>query len=310
MGPDATFAQRDQSRAGRCSRNDGRVLHAAIERRLKALLPEGPTETALEQAIRYAVLSPGKRIRPALTVLASWELGIDDLRALDPGCALEMVHAASLVLDDLPCMDDAPLRRGAPSTHLAFGEDVAVLASVALLSRAFATIGSAPSLSAEQRTRLIAVLAEAVGSEGLAGGQFRDLRSGGDHRALGGVREANHRKTGALFVAAVEMAGIVAGASPARIENMRDFATDLGQAFQILDDLDDGEGGESGLGEDGAKVTVLSFLGRDGARRHLDRHLAQASAALQPGGKLAMFVGAIFAEKTGHPASPALRARI
>ena len=287
------------------------MLQAAIERRLKALFPNGGAETALDEAIRYAVLTPGKRIRPALTVLATWELGIDDLRGLDAGCALEMVHAASLVLDDLPCMDDAPLRRGAPSTHLAFGQDVAVLASVALLSRAFATVGSATGLEAEQRTRLIGVLAEAVGSEGLAGGQFRDLRGGGGHHAIGGIREANHRKTGALFVAAVEMAGIVAGASEARIERLRDFATHLGQAFQILDDLDDSQGGETGLGEDGDKVTVLSFLGADGARHHLDRHLAQARAALQPGGKLAMFLGKIFAEKSGPSGShaPAIQAR-
>ncbi|NNM72702.1 polyprenyl synthetase family protein [Enterovirga aerilata] len=300
LGSKLASAMASSERASRCSRSDIRVLRAAIDRRLKALFPRGDEETGLEQAIRYAVLTPGKRIRPALTVLAAWELGRDDLAALDPGCALEMVHAASLVLDDLPCMDDAPLRRGEPATHRAFGEDVAVLASVALLSRAFATIGSAPGLSAEQRLRLIDILAEAVGTQGLAGGQFRDLRGGDERRAVAAFSDANHRKTGALFVAAVEMAGVVAQASEARIEELRAFATDLGQAFQIMDDLEDGSGGENGLGEDGAKVTVLSFLGRDGARGHLERHLAQARAALRPEGGLAMFVGAVFAEKTGR----------
>jgi geranylgeranyl diphosphate synthase type II len=228
------------------------------------------------------------------------------MRALDPGCALELVHAASLVLDDLPCMDDAPLRRGEPATHRAFGEDVAVLASITLLSRAFATVASAPGLSNEQRTRLVAILAQAVGSEGLAGGQFRDLRGGEGQDAIRGLSEANHRKTGALFVAAIEMAGVIADASEPRIEKLRGFATELGQAFQILDDLDDGEGGRDGPAEDGDKLTILSFLGRDGARHHLDRHIRQARAALRPGGELASFVGAIFADKAGP--GPAMQA--
>ena len=278
------------------------MLRAAIDRRLNALFPRVAGDTTLEQAIRYAVLSPGKRIRPALAVLASWELGRDDLRALDPGCALEMVHAASLILDDLPCMDDAPLRRGEPATHRAFGEDVAMLAAITLLSRAFSTAASAPGLSAEQRTSLVSILSRAIGSEGLAGGQYRDLRAGGTFRAVDSVSDANHRKTGALFVAAVEMAGVVAEASDARMAELRGFATDLGQAFQILDDLDDGEGGTDGLGEDGDKVTILSFMGRQSARDHLNRHLTQARAALRPEGELAMFLGAIFADKAGQHA--------
>ncbi len=279
-----------------------RVLRAAIDRRLNALFPRVAGDTTLEQAIRYAVLSPGKRIRPALAVLASWELGRDDLRALDPGCALEMVHAASLILDDLPCMDDAPLRRGEPATHRAFGEDVAMLAAITLLSRAFSTAASAPGLTAEQRTKLVSILSRAIGSEGLAGGQYRDLRAGGTFSAMDSVSDANHRKTGALFVAAVEMAGVVAEASDARMAELRGFATDLGQAFQILDDLDDGEGGTDGLGEDGDKVTILSFMGRQSARDHLNRHLTQARAALRPEGELAMFLGAIFADKAGQHA--------
>ena len=221
MDPDRTGGETIELSRAKCSRRNPRVLRTAIDRRLAGLFPKEPHASGLADAVRYAVLAPGKRIRPALAVLASWELGCGDLRALDPGCALEMVHAASLVLDDLPCMDDAALRRGSPSTHLAFGQDVAVLASVALLSRAFATIGAAPGLPAEHRTRLIAVLAEAVGSEGLAGGQFRDLRGGSAHQAIGGLKEANHRKTGALFLAAVEMAGIIAGASQSRIECWR-----------------------------------------------------------------------------------------
>lgn len=291
MNPDRTGLDTIQVPQGRRSPKDGRVLRAAIDRRLSALFPDEPRGGALAEAVRYAVVTPGKRIRPALAVLASWELGCDDLRALDPGCALEMVHAASLVLDDLPCMDDAPLRRGMASTHAAFGEDVAVLASITLLSRAFAILASAPGLTAEQRPRLVAILAEAVGAEGLAGGQFRDLRGAAGPRLLTGIAEANHLKTGALFVAAVEMAGVLAGRSPARVAALRGFAIELGQAFQILDDLADGQ---SGNGEDAGKATLLSCLGQEGARDRLDRHLSKARDALQPGGALAMFVGSIF----------------
>ncbi len=279
------------------------MLRAAIDRSLQARFRQADHETDLDRAVRHAVLTPGKRIRPVLTILTSWELGAEGLQALDAACALEMVHAASLVLDDLPCMDDAPLRRGEPATHRAFGEDVAMLAAITLLSRAFATVGSAPGLSGEQRARLVTILAAAIGTEGLAGGQFRDLRGGKDlHQGMNKLRDANHKKTGALFVAAVEMGGVVAQASEARIEELRRFATELGQAFQILDDLDDGQSSEGGLGEDGDKPTVLSFLGREAAKRHLDRHVTQARAALRPGGELAMFLGTIFADRTGHAA--------
>lgn len=299
MSPDRTGCDTIEIPRGRCSRTDPRALRASIDRRLAALFPSEPQAGALAEAVRYAVLTPGKRIRPALTVLASWELGCDDLRALDPGCAVEMVHAASLILDDLPCMDDAPLRRGLPSVHARFGEDVAVLASITLLSRAFATLASASGLTSEQRSRLVSILAEAVGEEGLAGGQFRDLRGGGEPRLLSGIAEANHRKTGALFVAAVEMAGIVAERSPARIAALRGFAVDLGQAFQILDDLADGEPGN---GEDRGKATVLSCLGPEGAASRLERHLLQARSALQPGGHLAIFLGSIF-DRAGQDAA-------
>jgi geranylgeranyl diphosphate synthase, type II len=294
LNPDRTGGQTIELSRARCSRKDTRVLRSAIDRRLAALFPKEPQATGLADAVRYAVLAPGKRIRPALAVLASWELGCGDLRALDPGCALEMVHAASLVLDDLPCMDDAPLRRGLAATHVAYGQDVAVLASITLLSRAFATVASAPGLSGEQKAKLVAILSEAVGAEGLAGGQYHDLRGGLGLRGVAGVAKANHLKTGALFVAAVEIAGVVTELSPSRMTALRGFAEDLGQAFQILDDLDDGIGGAAGRGEDDGKATVLSYLGQDGARSRLEGHLAQARSALQPDGHLAMFVGSIF----------------
>ena len=279
-------------------RIDARGLRAAVERRLDDLSPRSPGDGDLDTAVRHALLSPGKRLRPLLTLLAARELGAGEWRALDAGCALEMVHAASLVLDDLPCMDDASTRRGQPTTHRTFGQDVAVLASVTLLARAFAVLGAAPGLSPEQRVRLTMIAAEAVGSEGLAGGQYRDLKGAQMLGALVGVSDGNHRKTGTLFVAAVLMAGVIADAAEDRVEELCSFAAHIGQAFQIMDDLQDGSaksGADAPPCEDAGKVTVLSFLDRDGAQRRLEAHLRQARAALRPGSDLAIFTGEVFA---------------
>lgn len=269
------------------------TLRAAVEERLATLAPAENRTGALDAAMRYVLLAPGKRLRPILTVLASWELGIRDLRALDAGCAIEMVHAASLVLDDLPCMDDAPRRRGRASAHIAFGEDVAILASVALLGRAFATASAAPHLDPSVRSRLVTIVAEAVGPDGLSGGQFADLRGADCAQALDRIVDANHLKTGILFVAAVEAAAAIAGANKIERERLCTFATHLGQAFQLLDDLKDGQ--EPGAdAEDCGKVTLVSVLGSDDARRRLESHVTKALACLKPDGVLASFVHGMF----------------
>jgi geranylgeranyl diphosphate synthase type II len=257
----------------------------------------------LDQAVRYALLAPGKRIRPFLAVLTAAELGADELDALDAGCALEMLHAASLILDDLPAMDDAPLRRGQPSTHVAFGQEVAILSSVVLQSRAYATAANAARLDPTTRCALVTILARAVGRDGLAGGQYEDLSSD-SKTPLTRVTDANHLKTGMLFMAAVEMAAAIAGAEDGRLERMRRFATQFGQAFQLFDDIKDGQGPLGG--EDAGKATIVSIVGLEEARRRLERHVAHATELLNPGGPLARFVENIFAS---HSAGPALAPR-
>ena len=272
-------------------------LREAVDRRLSALAPVG--QDALARAIRHALLAPGKRLRPIATVLASWELGRTDLAALDAGCALEMIHAASLVLDDLPCMDDAPTRRGRPSTHLAFGEDVAVLAAISLLSQAYGVAARSAGLDGPARAKVVGILAEAVGFDGLAGGQFRDLRGRGGASAL---VEANHLKTGVLFVAATDIGSCVAGADAAETERLRACATHLGQAFQLMDDLADGAFGAQEPAEDRGKTTLLTVLGPGDARRRLAAHVAHAQDGLRPGGLLATFVAGIFESASAVPA--------
>lgn len=286
----------------RCSRFDPRALRDALERRLRALAPPS-SDNALAQAVRYALLAPGKRLRPLLAILATRELGADELDALDAGCALEMVHAASLVLDDLPAMDNAISRRGQPATHIVFGEDAAVLAGITLLSRAYGLLATAARLNPATRCSLVQILAEAVGTDGLAGGQLQDLRPG-DRTDAERVADANHLKTGMLFVAAVEMAAVIAGADQKSTDRMRRFATHLGQAFQILDDLADGEPAVPGAQhhcEDSGKATLPSLLGHNQARHRLERHVAAARELLDPDGPLAALVEDIFAFQLERP---------
>ena len=260
----------------------------AVDRRLAALTPELDGAAALlSNAARYALLAPGKRLRPLLAMAAAEHWGGDPLRALDPGCAIEMVHAASLILDDLPCMDDAALRRGRPTAHLAFGEDMAVLAAVALLSRAFAVVGEAEALPVEVRLRLVSRLSEAAGFAGLTSGQTRDLRDRDSGLAEADVQRLNQEKTGVLFELAAEAGALAAGVAPLEVMRARRFGVHLGAAFQLRDDLLDLESDSEALGkdvwQDGDKPTVARLLGAPGARARLNAELAAAMAAAGDG---------------------------
>ena len=287
----AAFAPLLQDRPVRADPHD---LRAVVDRRLSTLLPEGRGDD-LSAALRYSLLAPGKRIRPILTILAAWEIGKQDLRALDAGCALEMVHAASLILDDLPAMDDATTRRGQPATHVRFGEDVAMLTAIALLSQAYATIGAMSDVSTDVRCRLIAILAGAVGPAGLAGGQLADLRPLSVD-SLQAASEANRRKTGALFSAAAQMAAAIHGREDRGADFLHDCVDEIGQAYQILDDLADStELRRDGLPEDDGKATILSLVGPDTARMRLRHHVEAALVGISPVGGLASYIRQLFA---------------
>jgi geranylgeranyl diphosphate synthase type II len=264
-----------------CS-SDLTVLRDEIDARLALLLPAADEPVGL--AMREAVLAPGKRLRPLLLVLAARELECDVPELLDLGCAVEMIHAASLVLDDMPCMDDAQLRRGRPTLHVRFGEDIAALATVALLSHAFRTVASLSGLPPLLRTELVAVLADAIGMQGLVKGQYKDLREGDAPRPLEDVANANQLKTGALFAAALQMAALAARQGEAVRCLLRDLADDLGQAFQLFDDLLDGEAPCTASGKDchkdAGKSTMVALIGREAARQRLKHHLDAAYAVI------------------------------
>jgi geranylgeranyl diphosphate synthase type II len=277
-------------------------LRQSVEARLQALLPEpGDHHELLTLAMRESTLAPGKRVRPLLLLLAAEGLGESRPAVIDMACAVEMVHAASLVLDDLPCMDDAKLRRGRPTLHLSFGEDVAILAAIALLSRAFGLLAGL-DIEAARRAALVAELSRAVGSQGLVKGQYEDLREGRRARSADAIARTNELKTGVLFDATLQMAAIAAGADTGVRESLGSFALELGQAFQLLDDLQDGAKSDAAIGKDtgkdAGKSTLVAVLGSNGVKHRLRQHLRTAEQHLgqvyRPDQAVRVFVAELF----------------
>lgn len=253
-------------------------LRGIVDEALHEMLPDpGDPPHRLHAAMRYALLSPGKRIRPVLALLCAQHLGAPLAVALPGACALEFVHAASLVLDDLPCMDDADTRRGLPSVHVRYGEDIAVLTGVALLNEAYAIVARSHSIPESARVQMTALIAATVGTSGLVGGQESDLR-GEAEATMSYLSQVHHQKTGVLFVASVEMGGLAAGADAATLANLRRFAVELGLAFQALDDLDDADEVASGARPVASLMTVM---GREGVIAEARGRLAAAKAALR-----------------------------
>lgn len=260
-------------------------LRRKVDKRLAELAVQvAGRDAGLSDAIASALTSGGKRLRPLLTAVVCEDLGGPLAPAIDAGCAAEMVHTASLILDDLPCMDDAQMRRGQPTTHRAFGEDTAILAAIAMLAGAFSILSTLRGTDAVTRNELARILSGAVGTCGLVGGQFRDLRGGAG--AEGADPEAvNALKTGALIGASVAMGAAIARADTMRKRALADFAEHLGQAFQLYDDLLDSSGDPlvigKDIGKDAAKSTFLRQEGATGTQVRLNHHLDAAHATLE-----------------------------
>ncbi len=271
-----------------------RRIDDALDRRIA---PLGTPPPIFHEAMRYTLLLPGKRMRGIVTlsVAALFRRSGDGVLGL--ACAVEMVHAASLILDDLPCMDDASLRRGKPVLHRAVGEANAVLAAVGLLNAAFATVQESVGLSAAARAECTVRLTRAIGAEGLIGGQAQDLAATGRSPDLEALEWIHSHKTGALFIAAAELGGVAAGARPKSMEALRRYAKNLGLAFQITDDLLDYSGDAQRLGkdvrQDRDKTTFVSLCGIEGARRLADELIDASVAALETLGKRASVLRSI-----------------
>lgn len=266
-----------------------------VEQALNDLLPQ-PTGGAasLHEAMRYAVLGGGKRVRAALVYAAGMSCtsqgtaSVAVEAALDrAAAAVELIHAYSLVHDDLPCMDDDVLRRGQPTTHVQFGEATAVLAGDALQPLAFEVLAGLP-IAPALAVQACLVLARAAGSHGMAGGQVIDQVNIGKIATPASLQEMHSMKTGAMLAASVALGGIVAGASSAVRQALDVYAQAIGLAFQVVDDILDVSGDATQLGKTPGKdqqenkPTYVSLLGLDAARQFAYELRDQAQGALAP----------------------------
>jgi farnesyl diphosphate synthase len=259
---------------------------AAVEQALSLWVsPDAPA--GLGDAMRYAVLDGGKRLRPLLVLASSAAVGGSAAAALRAACAVELIHAYSLVHDDMPCMDNDVLRRGKPTVHVRYGEAQALLAGDALQALAFELlVPDDGSIEPNMAAQLCRLLARSAGSSGMAGGQAVDLASVGvalDQTAL----EAMHRqKTGALLQASVMMGAATGCASAAVLKHLAQYGASLGLAFQVVDDILDVTADSATLGKTAGKdaachkPTFVSLLGLESAQAYADRLLDQAHHAL------------------------------
>lgn len=257
---------------------------AAIEDYLNSLFAEKPHWADLYEAMRYSVLSGGKRLRPVMTLEFARLCGLDWHKAVPMGCALELVHTYSLIHDDLPCMDNDDLRRGKPTNHKVYGETLAVLAGDALQPEAYRLILTAPGLDESRRAACGRILAEVSGADGMVAGQVLDTLHAPKTEVE--VTEVHRLKTGAMIAGACRLGVAAAGGSGGLMAAAETYAQELGLAFQIRDDMLDvcGDAAEFGkpIGSDKeeGKVTFMDLLGLEGCGRAVRAHTEAAKAAV------------------------------
>ncbi|MBK6006779.1 polyprenyl synthetase family protein [Ramlibacter ginsenosidimutans] len=259
---------------------------ARVEQALSAWVPHD-APVRLGEAMRYAVLDGGKRLRPLLVLGAAEAVRGNLDAALRAACAVELIHAYSLVHDDMPCMDNDVLRRGKPTVHVAYGEATALLAGDALQALAFELLAPADAgIPDRTQARLCRLLAQAAGGSGMAGGQAIDLAAVGQRLTEDELRHMHRLKTGALLQASVMMGAACGEAAPEAASGLAEYGRALGLAFQVVDDILDVTADSATLGKTAGKdalqdkPTYVSLLGLDRARNHAAELLEQARAAL------------------------------
>ena len=262
---------------------------AAVEAALEAWVPHD-APAGLGQAMRYGVLDGGKRLRPLLVLASCQAVAGDRNAALRAAVAVELIHAYSLVHDDMPCMDNDVLRRGKPTVHIQYGEAQAMLAGDAMQALAFEVLTPDDGMNAELQARLTALLARSAGHAGMAGGQAIDLASIGHSLDEAALRDMHRRKTGALLQASVMMGAACGHTSAATRAALSDYGAAIGLAFQVVDDILDVTQSAATLGKTAGKdlhhnkPTFVTVLGLQAARQHARDLLQQAQAALHRSG--------------------------
>jgi geranylgeranyl diphosphate synthase type II len=265
-------------------------LQEAIDASLKRLTSDDEiAPPGIREAVQYAVLGNGKRLRPILVLASGRAVGGDEADLLPAASALEMIHAFSLIHDDLPALDDDHLRRGRPTLHVEYGEAVAILAGDALLNLAFQTLSRYPEGDsfATRKIAAIRTVGEAVGLSGMIGGQAMDLEFERKQATGDDIRTIHRLKTGALITAACLAGGILGGASPEDLEHLERYGRALGLAFQITDDILDVEGTAEEIGKSpgkdqrAGKATFPSIWGLERSRQLTSESAAEAAAAVE-----------------------------
>jgi geranylgeranyl diphosphate synthase type II len=263
-------------------RNKLRLKKDAVEQYLNRLLPD--EENPLVKAMRYAVLSGGKRFRPLLAISSGECFGLAQDLILPFGCALELIHNYSLVHDDLPMMDDDDFRRGKPSCHKVFGEDIALLVGDSLLTLAFEVLASAPwdASAFERKERLVREIAQSAGARGMIGGQLLDITLKLDSLSEEDLQSLMVKKTGQLILVSVKVGPLLAGASADEIRAMTEYGNNIGLAFQIRDDILDS--GQSSAQDPFQHPNAATFYGEEEAKKMLTQHVRSAQEAIDSAG--------------------------
>lgn len=265
---------------------------ALIDEYLAKLSTRTGAPRPLDAPLQRALTSPGKRVRGILTLAVGEAMGAKPEKLVGAAAALELIHTSSLILDDLPAMDDAVLRRGQPTLHREFGQDLAILSAVALLNHAYGMVASTWGELSPRRWPMQVVMqrvVDAVGWDGTIAGEAVDLHSEGAHLDFDTLEFIHSRKTGALFVAAAAVGGMLANIHTAPLQRVEIFAKNLGLAFQITDDVLDVTGSPEILGKDVGKdaqrLTFVKLAGVEGARKLSEELVDTSLAAIEPLGK-------------------------
>ncbi|MCM3743314.1 polyprenyl synthetase family protein [Sporosarcina luteola] len=257
-----------------------------IDAELNRLIDMEKAPSSLKESMLYSVNAGGKRIRPLLVLAVLEDFGKNSEDAFKVASAAELIHTYSLIHDDLPCMDDDDFRRGKPTNHKVYGEATAVLAGDALQTRAFGILASLEHATPEQVIKLVALMADASGANGMVGGQVLDMEGETVSLSLQELEEVHLHKTGALLTFCIEAGAILSDASDAELEQLRKYAKNIGLAFQIKDDILDVTSTTEQLGKtansDAAsdKSTYPSLLGLEGAQQQLEKYHLDATASL------------------------------
>jgi geranylgeranyl diphosphate synthase type II len=265
-----------------------------VDQKLDELLPSESTPPAtIHAAMRYSTFAGGKRLRPILCLAAAQACGGEVAHALFPACAVEVMHTYSLVHDDLPCMDDDDLRRGRPTSHVVYGEGVAVLAGDALLTEAFTMVAQTPSTALYNAKDYVLELSITGGSKKLIGGQILDLEGEGKDLDVSQLIQIHEAKTAALLCTSLRLGAMSANCTPEQLQAITDFGYNLGLAFQVIDDILDVTqtteqlGKTAGKDESVDKSTYPSVLGLEESKVEAQRLTTLALSALEPLGSAA-----------------------